>query len=133
VNKNVPRWFVAKVEFHPTEFCVACFCLTPALLNTPAMGSFSATISATARRTLAGSARSHTTHTAESPRWSSSRFTSASLSGDRPTSTSVPCFASSSAVRCPMPEVGPVMMNACFVVSAMIRILGCLSGQSFLR
>src|SRR5262249_8328236 len=53
VNKNVPGGFVANVESHPTEFCVACFCLTPALLNTPAMGSFSATISATARRRLA--------------------------------------------------------------------------------
>jgi hypothetical protein len=120
----VPKWFVANVGSHPTEFCVACFCLTPALLNTLAMGSFSATISAIARRTLAGSARSHTTHTAESPRWSSSRFTSASLSGDRPTSTSVPCFASST--RGAVSEAGKITTElAASIESYLAGLLPC--------
>src|SRR5207245_7668388 len=67
VNKNVPKWFVANVESHPTEFCVACFCLTPALLNTPALWSLSATNSTTAHCPLAVSSRPSNPHTQGTP------------------------------------------------------------------
>jgi len=61
--------------------------------RTPASGSFSATISATRARTLAGSAEDsqHHAHAGGVPRWSSSRFTR-ELVGDRPEARAVPCF-----------------------------------------
>ncbi len=66
-----------------------------------------------ARRTLVMSEKSHTTDTARPPgRDRICASTSASLPGSRPTSTTVPCRASSSAVRRPMPDVGPVTIQA---------------------
>ena len=65
---------------------------------------------------------------------------SSSLPRSRPTRTTVPCLANSSAVKRPMPEVGPVMMYASSQVCKPVRgirpgarppPINCLSGQSF--
>jgi hypothetical protein len=87
--------------------------MMPALLSSPASGKPNPATSAAARRTLAMSDRSQTTGTARPPgrAWTSA-WTSASLPGSRPASTTVPCLASSSAVRRPIPDVGPVMIHA---------------------
>src|SRR5208337_1192277 len=87
-------------------------CLMPALLSRPTIGRFSAMISDAARRTLQISDRSHRTDAALCPFCSMIFLTSSSLWRSRPTSTTVPCLASSKAVARPMPEVGPVMMYA---------------------
>jgi hypothetical protein len=69
-------------------------------------------ISAAACRTLVMSEKSHTTGTAFPTFCLISASTSLSLLGLRPTRTTVLCIASSSAVRRPIPDVGPVMIQA---------------------
>ena len=121
----------------PSALFVARIGKTPALLMRPAIGRWSAMISAAARRALAMSDRSHTTETACRPFCSMVFCTSPSFWRSRPTSTTAPCSASSSAVRRPMPEVGPVMMYA-FRSDALFRSVpgifasACLSSQSFI-
>ena len=100
-ERKGPRWFVAKLMSHPCAFFVGLCCWIPALLMRPAIESFSAAISAAARRALVGSDRSQTTDTAWWP-WPAIVFCKpSSLARSRPTRTTVPCFASSSAARCP--------------------------------
>ena len=97
----------------PSAFLVGRSCMIPALLSSPAIGSPSSMICAAAFRALAGSDRSQTTGTARPPSRAIVCRTESSRSGERPTSTTVPCLARSSAVCRPMPAVGPVTMYAC--------------------
>src|SRR5260221_6454008 len=113
VNVNGPTWLVAKARSQPCALRPARLGMMPTLLSRPAIGRSSATISAAARRALGMSDKSQTTDTA----WPAgcvwiSVSTSLSLFGSRPTSTTVPCLESSSAVRRPIPDVGPVMIHA---------------------
>src|SRR5260221_10267335 len=113
VNVNGPTWLVAEARRPPCALRTARLGMMPTLVSRPAIGRSGATGSAAARRALGMSDKSQTTDTA----WPAgcariSVSTSLSLPGSRPTSTTVPCLASSSAVRRPIPDVGPVMTHA---------------------
>jgi len=99
-------------EIPPLRLFAVVTGMMPALFSKLAIVNRSAMISAAARRTLARSDKSQTTDTACPPFCLMAFRTSSSFLGSRATSTRVPCFASSSAVARPIPEVGPVMMYA---------------------